>query len=277
MHAALRLMRFDKPIGILLLLWPTLWGLWLAADGMPSLATLFIFVTGVVVMRAAGCIINDIADRRFDGSVTRTATRPLATQEISLTAALILFASLLLVALLLVLQLNALTIELAVVGAVLATVYPFCKRFIDCPQVVLGVAFAWGIPMAFAAVTGAVPAQAWLLFAAAAVWPIAYDTLYAMVDREDDLLIGVRSTAILFGRFDVAMVVLLQVFMLALLVVLGIVLQLSTVYFLGLLGAAALFVYQYRLSRERVPARCFQAFLNNQWVGLVVFLGIVLF
>ncbi len=267
-------MRFDKPIGILLLLWPTLWALWIAGKGFPPWPVLLIFVLGVVLMRAAGCVINDFADRHFDAHVERTKNRPLATGEVSAKAALVLFASLMLCAFLLILFLNALTIKLALVGAVLATIYPFSKRFIAMPQFVLGLAFAWGIPMAFAALTGAVPAMAWLLFAIGVLWPLAYDTQYAMVDRNDDVKIGIKSTAILFGRCDRLMIALMQIVIIFLFVVLGLRLDFSIWFYFALSVAVLLMIYQHFLIRHRDRTACFRAFLNNHWVGLIIFCGI---
>jgi 4-hydroxybenzoate polyprenyltransferase len=270
------LMRLHKPIGILLLLWPTLWALWLAASGMPPLTMLLIFIAGVVVMRSAGCIINDVADRRVDPHVARTAQRPLATGALSLRAALSLFAVLMVCALLLVLQLNTYTIELAFIGAGLTVVYPFMKRVTHLPQLGLGLAFSWGVPMAFAAVTNAVPAAGWWLFFTAALWPVIYDTMYAMTDREDDLKIGVKSTAILFARHDRLILGVLQIVWLLALALVGVAFHLNPYYGLSLLVVAGFLVYQQWLMRDRNPAQCFQAFLNNHWVGLVIFIGIVM-
>lgn len=270
------LIRLDKPIGILLLLWPTLWGLWLASDGKPTIKILVIFVLGVFLTRSAGCIINDYADREFDGDVERTQHRPLASGKVSPREALIVCAVLAFAAFAMVLMLNRLTIFLAIIGALLATIYPFMKRFIDLPQAVLGVAFAWGVPMAFAAQTNHIPGIAWLLFAAAALWPIAYDTMYAMVDRDDDLQIGIRSSAILFGKYDRVIIGLLQCSLLALLVVVGLLSQQHIIYYFALMIAAGFFVYQQYLIKERNRQQCFQAFLNNNWVGLIIFIGFLL-
>ncbi len=271
-----RLMRFDRPIGILLLLWPTLWALWIAAKGVPNAVILTVFVLGVILMRATGCIINDFADRKIDTYVKRTQKRPLATGQVSEKEAIFLFTILCLIAFALVLLLNKLTILLASIGVVLAIIYPFMKRYTHFPQFVLGVAFSWGVPMAFAAQTGHVPLIAWLLFLAAALWTVAYDTQYAMVDREDDLKIGVKSTAILFGRFDRLIVGALQTTVLVFLVGLGIGLKLTMWYYLALIGVTCLMLYQQYLTRSREPASCFRAFLNNNWVGLLVFIGILL-
>jgi len=272
----LQLMRLDKPIGIFLLLWPTLWALWLATAGKPDWVTVLIFVTGVVLMRSAGCVINDIADRNFDRHVTRTQHRPLTAQKISLASALGLFGFLCVLAFLLVLNLNILTIKLAFVGAFLAIIYPFLKRVTHLPQVGLGLAFAWGVPMAFAAELNNIPASAWFLFVTAAVWPVIYDTMYAMVDQGDDEKIGVKSTAILFGKNTVMTLALLQVLFLVMLTCLGILFEMHWPFFLSLGFSAVLFVYQLVLIKKSDPADCFKAFLNNHWIGLIVFGGIVL-
>lgn len=269
-------MRVDRPIGTLLLLWPTLWALWIAGGGHPDPDIVLIFVAGVFVMRAAGCVINDYADRDFDAHVERTRGRPLASGEITAKQALILFFALLFVALLLVLQLNRLTIGLAFFGAAIAALYPFTKRFTQLPQFVLGVAFAWGIPMAFSALTGRLPPDAWLLLAANLLWVVAYDTLYAMVDRPDDLEIGIKSTAILFGRHDRLLVGLFHAGALLLLAFIGWRNALSWHYYLGLLFAGSTAVYQQYLCRERERQPCFQAFLNNSWFGAFAFAGILL-
>lgn len=271
-----RLMRFDRPIGILLLLWPTWWALLLAGGGRPSLRNTLIFTAGVVVMRAAGCVMNDIADRDFDPHVERTRSRPLAAGELRTQEALLLFLALMLLAFLLVLLTNMLTIKLALVGAVLASSYPFFKRFTHIPQVVLGIAFGWGIPMAFAAETGGVPAIAWLLLGINTVWSVIYDTEYAMVDRDDDLAVGVKSTAILFGRYDVPVIAVLMAVMMLLLAYLGVTAGLGWSWQLGLLAAAALFGWQLLAIRRRERHACFRAFLNNNWVGLSIFLGLML-
>jgi 4-hydroxybenzoate polyprenyltransferase len=272
----LRLMRFHKPIGILLLLWPTLWALWLASAGHPDKSILAIFVAGVIIMRAAGCIINDIADRHVDGYVARTAARPIASGEISVRNALILFVILMTCAFVLVLQCNRLTIELAFVGAALASVYPFLKRITHLPQLGLGLAFSWCVPMAFAAQMNSVSSDAWILFVTAAIWPVIYDTFYAMADRVDDVKIGVKSTAILFGKYDLVITFLLQLFFMAMLVVVGNVFALSEFYFVSIAIVSLLFIYQQQLIKTREPLACFAAFLNNNWVGLIIFIGIVL-
>ena len=269
-----RLMRFDRPIGTLLLLWPTLWALWLAAEGLPDLNLLVIFVLGVVLMRAAGCVINDYADRNLDGRVKRTSGRPLATGKIQPRSALILCAALCLVSFVLVLFTNTLTILLSIGAVVLAASYPFMKRYTHLPQVVLGAAFSWGIPMAFAAQTGAVPPKAWLVFTAAVVWTVVYDTFYAMVDRDDDLKIGIKSTAILFGEQDRLITGVLQLMVLVTLALIGREFQLGWVYELSLVVVMGLFLYQQYLIRQRKRHECFSAFLHNNWVGFAVFAGI---
>ena len=268
------LMRLHRPIGILLLLWPTLWALWIAGAGAPNAVVVAIFVAGVVLMRSAGCVINDYADRDFDPHVARTRERPLAQGRVSRREALGLFAVLALVAFTLVLQLNRTTIALSLAALALAVVYPFMKRFTHWPQAFLGVAFGWGIPMAFAAQTGAVPAVAWVLFAANVAWTIAYDTAYAMADRADDVKIGVKSTAILFGRYDRAAIALLHALALALLLAAGAHAGLGTLYYVGLAGAAGNAAYQQHLLRTRAPADCMRAFLSNNWFGASVFAGV---
>ena len=272
----LRLMRIDRPVGTLLLLWPTLAALWLAAQGVPPLGILAAFVVGTFLARSAGCVINDIADREFDAHVARTRERPLATGEVSLTGALVLLGILALACLVVVLTLNRLAQALALGGALVATVYPFLKRWTHLPQAALGVAFSWGIPMAFAAVNGSVNGAAWLLFAASLVWIVAYDTIYAMVDRDDDLRIGVKSTAILFGRADRLIVAGLQLVALVLLFGLGAVLALGPAYYLAMAAIGGLFVYQQWLIRRREREPCFRAFGNNVWVGFALFVGTVL-
>ncbi|PSU25190.1 4-hydroxybenzoate octaprenyltransferase [Photobacterium phosphoreum] len=271
-----QLARFDRPIGSLLLLWPTLWALFLAADGFPKLDVLVVFVLGVVFMRAAGCVINDFADRNVDGHVKRTANRPMPSGKVSEREALGLFSLLVLVSFLLVLTMNNLTIVLSVVAVILAAAYPFMKRYTHLPQLVLGAAFGWSIPMAYAAQSGTLPTVAWLLFAANILWTIAYDTLYAMVDRDDDLKVGIKSTAILFGRFDKLIIGILQLATIMLLIAIGGILDLSQGYYWALLLAAALFVYQQMLIQGRQREQCFKAFLNNNYVGMVIFIGISL-
>ena len=275
LNAFWRLMRFDKPIGILLLLWPTLWALWIAGDGHPSIKNVLIFCTGVVLMRAAGCIMNDVADRDFDPHVERTRSRPLAAGELTVREALIAFLVVMLLAFGLVLMTNALTIKLAFAGALLASTYPFFKRWTHLPQVVLGLAFGWGIPMAFAAENGYVASIAWLILLINVIWSVIYDTLYAMVDRDDDVSIGLKSTAILFGHYDLSILRFLKIVMIALLVWLGLRLQLSAPWFAGVAIAAVLFVRQQYLVRTRDRDACFNAFLNNNWVGLVIWIGLL--
>lgn len=270
------LMRLNKPIGILLLLWPTLWALWLASNGKPNIPIVIIFILGVILMRSAGCVINDYADRNFDRHVLRTRERPLATGKITGKEAWILFSILMACAFLLVLLLNPLTILLAFVGALLTMIYPFMKRFTNLPQVGLSLAYSWGVPMAFAAETNTVPLAAWMLFFTAIVWPVIFDTFYAMVDRDDDVKIGIKSTAILFGKNDKLMIGALQMLFLLSLIMVGYIFNLNAFYFLSLLIAALLFLYQQILIKNRDREQCFKAFLNNHWVGLVIFLGIAL-
>ena len=271
----IQLMRLDRPVGTLLLLWPTLWAVWIAGNGSPSVRTVIVFTLGVIVMRAAGCVINDFADRNIDGHVKRTEARPLATGALSGKQALMLFAGLAAVAFVLVLFLNTFTILLSFGGLALAVLYPFMKRYTHLPQVVLGAAFSWAIPMAFAAETDSLPAIAWLLYTANLLWTVAYDTEYAMVDRDDDLKIGVKSTAILFGEMDRLMIGTLQAMALFALWLLGRQLGFGGFWLAGLGVAAGLFVYQHWLMRERSRDGCFQAFLNNQWVGLAVLVGLL--
>lgn len=271
-----KLMRLDKPIGILLLLWPTLWGLWLAAGGLPSMTVLGIFVLGTVLMRSAGCVINDYADRNFDAHVERTRNRPLATRTVSTKEALLLAAGLSLCAFLLILPLNRLTLELSVFALFLAASYPFTKRFFAMPQAYLGIAFSFGIPMAFAAQTGQVPFIAWVLMAANLLWVIAYDTEYAMVDKVDDLKIGIKTSAITFGRFDITGIMLCHIGFLSIMGVVGLIQKLGVIYYASLAVALGLIIYQYHLIHERDRAHCFKAFLHNNWVGATIFAGIAL-
>jgi len=271
-----RLMRVDRPIGIWLLLWPVLWALWISASGHPGEKIFVIFVIGTFVMRSAGCVINDFADREFDPLVRRTADRPLAKQSVSPAEALALFGALGILALALVIPLNRPTQVLALVGGVLAVTYPFLKRFFALPQAYLGLAFSWSVPMAFAAQTGELPLVAWVLFAAGVLWTTAYDTIYAMVDREDDLVIGIRSSAILFGRADRGIIALLQAGALAGLVAVGRMTGMGRWYWAGLLVASVCTLYQHYLIRHRHPGDCFRAFLNNNLFGLAVFGGILL-
>lgn len=269
------LMRLNRPIGILLLMWPTLWGLWVASHGKPALLVLGVFVLGVVLMRSAGCVINDYVDRDLDRHVERTRDRPLAAKRISTREALVLFVILCLVAFVLVLQLNRLTILLSFAGVFLAASYPFMKRYTHLPQVYLGAAFGWSIPMAFAAQTGEVPVVAWVMFTANLFWAVAYDTAYAMVDREDDVKIGVKSTAILFGKWDRHMIALAHLSCLALLITAGRLADLGGFFYMALIGAAGLAVYQQKLIHNRDPELCFKAFLNNSWFGAVIYAGLV--
>ncbi|MDP6189302.1 MAG: 4-hydroxybenzoate octaprenyltransferase [Gammaproteobacteria bacterium] len=271
-----QLMRLDKPIGTYLLLWPTLWALWLAAKGLPDWHLLCIFIAGVYLMRAAGCVINDYADRHVDGHVERTRERPLATGQISEKAALALFISLCCLAFILVLFTNALTVKLSFIGAALTAIYPFMKRYTHWPQLALGLAFSWAIPMAFTAQTGTIPMVAWLVFLAAVLMTVAYDTYYAMVDRNDDLLIGIKSTAVLFGRWDRTIIGLLQLTSLVLLVYVGQLQNLGGFYHAGLLVMASLFIYQAIITRTRERDACFRAFLNNHWASLAVWIGLLL-
>ena len=273
-HPWLRLTRLDRPIGTYLLLWPTLWALWFASAGHPTLANLVIFTLGVVVMRAAGCVINDYADRHVDGAVERTKHRPLPAGEVSERTALSLFFVLLLVALTLVLLTNQLTIMLAFGGAAATTLYPFLKRVTHWPQLGLGIAWAWSTPMAFAAHSSTLPTELWVLFAAIVCWTIAFDTYYAMVDRDDDLQIGIKSTAILFGRHELLIIGILQVGVLLLLFVAGVLFSRGVLYFGGLTVAAGYFINQHRISRGRDRDACFKAFLNNNRVGMIIFIGL---
>jgi 4-hydroxybenzoate polyprenyltransferase len=275
-HEYVRLMRLDRPIGIWLLLWPTLWALWIASRGKPSASVFLIFVFGTVVMRSAGCVINDYADRSFDPRVQRTKNRPLARGSISPVEALLLFTVLALTALMLALQLNKYTLLYAVGGAFVAVTYPFIKRFLSVPQLYLGVAFGAGIPMAFAAQIEQVPQVAWLLLLANILWVTAYDTMYAMVDREDDLKIGVRSTAILFGDSDRHIIAVLQGMALVALFLVGRIIRFGHWYQAGLGAGALFFIYQLWLIRNRDREDCFRAFLNNNYFGMAIFIGILL-
>jgi 4-hydroxybenzoate polyprenyltransferase len=270
-----KLMRLDKPIGILLLLWPTLWGLWLSAEGFPDLVVIWIFVLGTVLMRSAGCVINDYADRNFDPHVERTKHRPLAAGRVSTTEALVLAALLALIAFSLILPLrNMLVIQMSVIAAFLAASYPFTKRFLAIPQAYLGIAFGFSIPMAYAAHVHAVPAQAWWLMLANVFWAIAYDTEYAMVDRADDLKIGIKTSAITFGRFDVAAVMACYAIALGLIAWVGTRYGLGWVFHAGVGVAALIAAWHYTLIRDREPVKCFRAFLHNNWIGASVFAGI---
>ncbi len=270
----LKLMRFDKPIGILLLLWPTLWALWIAADGRPPLKILIIFILGTVLMRAAGCVINDIADRDFDKHVKRTADRPLTAGLVSLEEAQVFFGILIVLAFVLVLFLNALTIKLAFVGALLSIVYPFTKRFMHFPQFFLGLTFAWSIPLAFAAVLNTIPPVAFLLFGITVLWAMIYDTEYAMVDHDDDLKLGIKSTAVFFGDSAYLWLAVMQVLFVLLLVFLGIMTEQARIYYVSCAITLLAFVYQQFLIHEHDRDAYFKAFLNNHWIGLIVFLGL---
>ena len=270
------LTRLDRPIGIYLLLWPMLWALWFAAQGIPRLDVLFIFVLGTVLTRSAGCAVNDYADRDFDGHVERTRNRPLATGALSAREALLAAAVLMLAAFVLVLFTNPLTIALSFVAVLLAVIYPFSKRYTHLPQVVLGAAFGFAVPMAFTAQTNSLPAIAWWLYLSAIIWSVAYDTLYAIADRPDDLKIGIKSSAILFGRYDLVMVVVFQTIVIALLAWVGWLAGRGVVYYSGLFASTGFVAYQIWLARDREPARCVQAFLNNNWLGLTVFIALVI-
>ncbi|MEQ7919075.1 4-hydroxybenzoate octaprenyltransferase [Xanthomonas sp. WHRI 1810A] len=269
-----QLTRIDKPIGVYLLLWPTLWALWIAGKGAPSLANIVIFVLGVFLMRAAGCVINDYADRKVDGHVKRTEHRPLVSGKVSSKEALVLFAVLVGASFLLVLLTNSTTIWLSFGGLALAACYPFMKRYTYYPQVVLGAAFSWGMPMAFTAETGDVPAAAWLLYIANLLWTVGYDTYYAMTDREDDMKIGVKSTAVLFGDADRVVILTLQSLALGCLLLASARFALGLCFYIGLLVAAGCFVWQFVSTRGREPEACFKAFLHNHWAGLAIFVGI---
>lgn len=271
-----QLMRLDKPIGILLLLWPMLWGLWFAALGLPDWQILIIFVLGTVLMRSAGCVINDYADRKIDPHVERTKNRPMAAGRVSSKEALLLAAGLSLSAFLLILPLNQLTILLSIPALFLAGTYPFTKRFFAMPQAYLGIAFSFGIPMAFAAQTNSLPPIIWILMLANLFWVIAYDTAYAIVDKPDDLKIGIKTSAITFGRFDVLGVMVCHACFIAIMLIIGQLQQMNLAYYAGLMVASGLIIYQYTLIRNRDRALCFKAFLHNNWVGMVVFAGIAL-
>lgn len=272
----LLLTRFHRPIGILLLLWPTLWALWFAGNGKPQPFLIVIFILGTALMRAAGCAINDYADRNFDPFVERTKDRPVANGKVTPREALGVFTVLALLSFALVLLTNPLTIKLSIIGVILAASYPFTKRYTNLPQFYLGLAFGWAIPMAFAASTGDVPNLAWIIFFSALLWAVAYDTLYAMVDREDDLKIGVKSTAILFGHYDKLAVLIAHILTIGLLVIAGHQTGRNYLYFLGLTIAAGLAIYQQWLIKNREPRACFKAFLNNHWFGMFIFIGLLL-
>lgn len=271
-----RLMRVDRPVGFWLLLWPTLWALWLAGQGHPDQGLFVVFVVGVFVMRSAGCVLNDYVDRNIDPYVERTRSRPIASGAVTPLEALTLFVALALIAIGLATMLNRQAQLLAIVAGGLTVVYPFVKRFVSIPQFILGAAFGWAAPMAFAAQTGSIPQLAWIVFGAALIWAVVYDTFYAMVDRDDDRRIGVKSTAILFGDTDLFVVAGLQLVMLTALVFVGLRAELGFWYYLSLAAAAALMAYHQWLARRRDPEGCFRAFLHNHYIGLVVFVGIVL-
>lgn len=275
-QAIKQITRIDKPIGTYLLLWPTYWALWVASDGTPDLILLLIFTLGVVIMRSAGCVINDFADRKVDGKVKRTEHRPLVSGLMTPEQAIMLFGFLIGAAMALAINLSWLTIQYAVVALILATSYPFMKRYTHLPQVVLGAAFSWGMIMAFAEIQGQVPLVAWLLFGANLLWTVAYDTMYAMVDRDDDVKIGVKSTAILFGRHDIRIIGFLQLMVLAILLTVGEMLAFGWPYQLSLVVVAALFCFQQILIKDRLREPCFKAFLNNHYVGLAVFIGLMI-
>jgi len=271
-----KLMRIDKPIGSWLLLWPTLWALWLAGEGHPDQGLFVVFVLGVFVMRSAGCVLNDYVDRKIDPYVERTRMRPIASGVVAPGEALVLFVALALIAIGLATMLNRPARMLAIVAAVLTVAYPFIKRYVSIPQFVLGAAFGWAVPMAFAAQTGATSQLAWLVFGVAVIWAVIYDTFYAMVDRDDDRKLGVKSTALLFGEVDLFVIAGLQILMLAALAFVGMRAGLGFWYFLSVIATAALMAYHQWLARDRQPAGCFSAFLHNRHIGLVIFIGIVL-
>jgi len=275
-NAYFRLMRFDKPIGIYLLLWPTLWALFLAKRGLPEIDLMIIFTLGVILMRSAGCVINDFADRKIDKFVMRTKDRPLTSGEVSEKGALILFSFLILISFGLVLMTNFLTVQLSIVAVFLATLYPFVKRWSNLPQFVLGSAFAMSVPMAFSATLDEIPFSAWLVFLATIIWTVIYDTIYAMVDREDDLKINVKSTAILFGKYDLIIIFLLHLLLIALLVMISQEFQMGNYFNMAIVLATLLMIYHQHLIKDRDRAKCFKAFLNNHYIGIVILLGIVL-
>ena len=270
----LLLIRLNRPIGIFLLLWPTLWGLWIASEGFPNTKILVVFLFGVFLIRSAGCILNDIIDKDFDKFVARTQNRPLASDKLSSMEAFIVAISLIFIAFLLVLTTNTLTVQLSFVAVILAGTYPFLKRHTYLPQFFLGLTFGWSIPMAFAATTNSIPKIAWLLLIANILWAVVYDTIYAMIDREDDLKIGIKSTAILFDDADIFIIGLIQSLVLIALIVIGQQASLNTIYYFSLIIGGCLFLYQLYLIRNRDPKKCMQAFLNNNWFGLVVFIGL---
>jgi len=274
MNAYIRLMRLDKPIGILLLLWPTYWALFLSADGWPDFDLLFIFTLGVIVMRSAGCVINDFADRNIDKHIKRTKDRPLTSGEISPNSALVLFSVLVLIALVLVLQTNILTIQLSFVAVGLATLYPFTKRWTNFPQLVLGAAFGMSVPMAYSAQTGTLPIASGIIFLASLVWTLIYDTLYAMADREEDIKIGVKSTAILFEKYDQNIITLLQILLILIFIAMGNIFNLGLIYYFSLIIIVFFMIYHQFLMRKRQNSLYFKAFINNNYIGMTVFTGI---
>ena len=274
MNAYIRLMRLDKPIGILLLLWPTYWALFLSADGWPDFDLLIIFTLGVIVMRSAGCVINDFADRNIDKHIKRTKDRPLTSGEISPNSALVLFAVLVLIALVLVLQTNILTIQLSFVAVGLATLYPFTKRWTNFPQLVLGAAFGMSVPMAYSAQTGTLPIASGIIFLASLVWTLIYDTLYAMADREEDIKIGVKSTAILFEKYDQNIITLLQILLILIFIAMGKIFNLGLIYYFSLIIIVFFMIYHQFLMRKRQNSLYFKAFINNNYIGMTVFTGI---
>lgn len=274
MNAYIRLMRLDKPIGILLLLWPTYWALFLSADGWPDFDLLIIFTIGVIVMRSAGCVINDFADRNIDKHIKRTKDRPLTSGEISPNSALVLFAVLVLIALVLVLQTNILTIQLSFVAVGLATLYPFTKRWTNFPQLVLGAAFGMSVPMAYSAQTGTLPIASGIIFLASLVWTLIYDTLYAMADREEDIKIGVKSTAILFEKYDQNIITLLQILLILIFIAMGNIFNLGLIYYFSLIIIVFFMIYHQFLMRKRQNSLYFKAFINNNYIGMTVFTGI---
>ncbi|MGP1959672.1 MAG: 4-hydroxybenzoate octaprenyltransferase [Arsenophonus sp. NC-TX2-MAG3] len=275
-RAYFHLMRINKPIGALLLLWPTYWALWLASRGLPDLFILLIFTFGVFLMRAAGCVINDFADQKFDSYVARTRKRPLLNGDVTEKEAKILFFSLIIIAFILVLTLNEMVVWLSVIGLLLAYIYPFIKRFSHFPQIILGSAFGWSIPMVYVAVTESLPLECWLLFLVNIIWSVIYDTQYAMVDRNDDIKIAVKSTAIIFSHYDKLIIGILQLAMILVLFYIGQQLDLGVFYFASLILVLCLFTYQQKLIANRQPVLCFKAFMNNNYVGLILFIGILL-
>ncbi|HIM55001.1 MAG TPA: 4-hydroxybenzoate octaprenyltransferase [Gammaproteobacteria bacterium] len=275
MNVYFRLMRLDKPIGIYLLLWPALWALFLAADGWPRLDLIIIFVLGVTIMRSAGCVINDYADREIDKLIERTQHRPITSGEITAKSALILFFILMLIAFGLVLMTNSLTIQLAFIAAGLAILYPFTKRWTHLPQFILGLAFAMSVPMAFAATNGSVPDSAWWIFSATVIWTVIYDTMYAMADREEDIKIGVKSTAVLFAKYDKLIIGILQICLLFVFFKISVIFKLNVFYDISVILSASLMIYHQNMIKNRKKTACFQAFLHNNFIGMIIFIGIV--